>query len=158
MTAARGAFALRPARVSEAGRLGDLCLRSKAVWGYDQDFLSACRQELAVSADAIMAGWVKVAHAGDQIIGVAEISIDGDAAWLEKLFIDPDYIGTGAGKRLFEWAAATIQAGGAIRMIIDADPGAVPFYRKMGCTDAGETPSESIPGRMLPRLVYHCGP
>jgi hypothetical protein len=38
-------------------------------------------------------------------------------------------------------------------MTIDADPGAVPFYERMGAVPAGLVPSGSIPGRFLPRLV-----
>jgi hypothetical protein len=40
----------------------------------------------------------------------------------------------------------------AVRMIIEADPGAAPFYERMGAHYAGFAPSKSIPGRMLPRM------
>jgi hypothetical protein len=38
-------------------------------------------------------------------------------------------------------------------MIIEADPDAAPFYRLMGARHTGFAPSQSIPGRMLPRLL-----
>jgi hypothetical protein len=38
-------------------------------------------------------------------------------------------------------------------MIIEADPDAAPFYRRLGARDAGLAPSGSIAGRMLPKLV-----
>jgi hypothetical protein len=53
---------------------------------------------------------------------------------------------------LFGWAAARAQGLGAVRMIIEADPGAAPFYERMGARYAGFAPSKSIPGRMLPRM------
>src|ERR1700731_3725257 len=34
------AFYIRPARVEEAAALSDLCFRSKAVWGYDPEFMA----------------------------------------------------------------------------------------------------------------------
>ena len=34
---------LRPARPEEGAELIELCLRSKAVWGYDDAFMAACR-------------------------------------------------------------------------------------------------------------------
>jgi hypothetical protein len=34
---------LRAPRLDELEALSDLCLRSKAVWGYDAAFLEACR-------------------------------------------------------------------------------------------------------------------
>ena len=37
--------------------------------------------------------------------------------------------------------------------MIEADPDAAPFYRRMGAQDVGLAPSGSIPGRMLPKLV-----
>ena len=40
---------LRPARPDEADLLTELCLRSKAVWGYDDAFMRACRAELTLS-------------------------------------------------------------------------------------------------------------
>jgi hypothetical protein len=41
---------------------------------------------------------------------------------------------------------------GAVRVELDSDPFAVGFYEAMRCEVFGETPSDSIPGRMLPRL------
>jgi hypothetical protein len=37
-------------------------------------------------------------------------------------------------------------------MAIEADPGAAPFYERMG-RYAGFAPSQSIPGRLLPRML-----
>jgi SAM-dependent methyltransferase len=39
-----------------------------------------------------------------------------------------------------------------VRLTIDADPHAEAFYVAMGAARVGESPSGSIPGRMLPRL------
>jgi hypothetical protein len=44
---------IRPARATEAGILTDLALRSKAHWGYDAQFLEACRDELTVAANEV---------------------------------------------------------------------------------------------------------
>ncbi len=41
---------LRGALPGEAGLLTDLCLRSKAVWGYDAAFMAACRSKNANKA------------------------------------------------------------------------------------------------------------
>jgi hypothetical protein len=42
-------------------------------------------------------------------------------------------------------------------MVIEADPDAAPFYRKMGAKHCGFAPSGSIPGRVLPKLVKELG-
>jgi hypothetical protein len=39
-------------------------------------------------------------------------------------------------------------------MFIASDPFAEPFYRAMGAERIGETPSDAIPGRLIPLLMY----
>lgn len=145
-------IALRPARPEEVQILTDLCLRSKAVWGYDEAFMSACREELTLIARDFDLSTIHVATNGDQIIGVAQLGIDDADAHLHKLFIEPAAIRTGAGRQLFGWAVAAACERHAARLWIEADPDAANFYRRMGATDDGVVPSESIPGRVLPRL------
>ena len=43
------AFYIRPARVEEAAALSDLCFRSKAVWGYDPEFMALMLAAFGVS-------------------------------------------------------------------------------------------------------------
>src|SRR3954471_22980233 len=38
---------IRPPTIDELSGLSDLCFRSKAVWGYDEEFMEACRGELS---------------------------------------------------------------------------------------------------------------
>ncbi len=52
---------IRPARIQEAPELSDLCVRSKAVWGYDETFMFLARPALAVSPEQIAAGDVWIA-------------------------------------------------------------------------------------------------
>lgn len=42
---------------------------------------------------------------------------------------------------------------GADELIIEADPDAAPFYKRMGAEDAGLVQSGSITGRLLPKLI-----
>ena len=145
-------LALRPARPDEAAALTELCLRSKAVWGYDAAFMQACRGELAVTPAAITSSRVQVAEIDGRLAGVAEVKSEGQIAQLEKLFVEPAMLRTGTGRKLLDWAKATARAAGATTMLIEADPDAAPFYRRMGAVDDGVVPSGSIPGRFIPRL------
>lgn len=142
---------LRAARIDELAALSALCLRSKAVWGYDRAFMEACRAELTLSPLALAN--VQVAERDGEVIGVAEISVEGGIAVLEKLFVEPALLKSGAGRVLFAWAKAEAAARGAKALVIESDPGAAPFYRRLGARDDGVAPSGSIPGRLLPRLV-----
>jgi GNAT superfamily N-acetyltransferase len=143
---------LRPARPDEAETLTELCLQSKAVWGYDDAFMRACRAELTLTAKDCATALIQVAADGDAVAGVVQVTIDGEAADLAKLFIAPGALRAGIGRQLFDWAVTTARRRGARWMTIDADPGAAEFYRRMGAVDDGTAPSGSIPGRVLPRL------
>ena len=143
---------LRPARPDEAEILTELCLQSKAVWGYDDAFMRACRAELTLTAKDCATPLIQVAADGNAVAGVVQVTIDGEAADLAKLFIAPGTLRAGIGRQLFDWAVTTARRHGALWMTIDADPGAAEFYRRMGAVDDGTAPSGSIPGRVLPRL------
>ena len=87
------------------------------------------------------------------MLGVAQVRMSGRDADLQKLFVDPAALRGGVGKALFDWAIDAAREMGASRMIIEADPDAAPFYRRLGARDAGLAPSGSIAGRKLPRLT-----
>ena len=145
-------LALRPARPEEGAALTELCLRSKAVWGYDDAFMAACRRELTLTPASIRTSQVQVAEMDGCLAGVAEVKSSGDTAQLEKLFVEPAMLRTGTGRKLLDWAKATARAAGATALVIEADPDAAEFYRRMGAVDDGLVPSGSIPGRLIPRL------
>lgn len=144
---------LRPVRPDELAELTELCLRSKAVWGYDAAFMAACRSELTLHSCHLDTPMRVAETENGKVVGLAQIRVDGREAELVRLFVEPDVLRTGAGRTLFAWAAAEAHRLGAACMTIDADPDAAPFYQRMGARLAGEVPSGSIPGRMLPRLV-----
>jgi len=159
-------FRLRSPRRDEAATLIDLCLRSKAVWGYDEEFMQACRRDLTVdegfmqacrgdltlTASLIRPSYVRVAEIRERLVGVAQVNVKEELAELDKLFIEPTRLRSGAGKALFEWAVTIARDAGAVTMVIDADPNAAGFYRRMGAVDDGMAPSGTIPGGFVPRL------
>jgi ribosomal protein S18 acetylase RimI-like enzyme len=82
-------------------------------------------------------------------------SIDGQPPHgeLGNLWVIPERIGTGLGRRLWDHAVATASAAGHQSLRVEADPHAVGFYRAMGAEQVGEVPSGSVPGRVLPLLA-----
>lgn len=149
---------VRPAAAEEAGGLGDLALRSKAYWGYDDAFLEACRAELAVSPDELTARRTTVAEQDGRVVGFATLDGDPPQGELGMLFVDPLSIGKGVGRLLFDHVVAMAREAGFVRLTIDADPNAEPFYLAMGAERIGSTPSGSIPGRTLPLLALPVTP
>jgi GNAT superfamily N-acetyltransferase len=147
----------RPARLDEAAQLTELCLRSKASHGYDEAFLESCVAELTVKP-GLPGHRLGVLEADGTPVGLAEVSVKGQIAELEKLFVDPAFFGRGIGRALFDWARGEARSMGACRLGIDSDPGAKDFYLAMGAIEVGTSPSASLPGRMLPRLQVDLGP
>jgi N-acetylglutamate synthase-like GNAT family acetyltransferase len=143
---------LRDARQDELPALTELCLRSKAVWGYDDAFMVACRTELTLRPGELQSTQIRVAERDSSVVGLAQVKVTGTDAELLKLFVEPALLRSGIGRSLFEWATARAKGLGAVRMIIEADPGAAAFYERMGARHAGFAASRSIAGRMLPRL------
>ena len=150
---------IRPARSGEAERLTALCLRSKAHWGYDVEFMRLSARTLVVREDDIAVGRVLVAaDAADRPIGVAcvidEAEGESRVVDLADMFVDPPAIGSGAGRALFEASVDLARRLGAATMTILADPNAAPFYERMGARFVGMAPSDAIPGRSLPLYEY----
>ena len=144
---------IRKAHLYELPGLSDLCLRSKAYWKYDPAFIEACRDELTLTETDLKHDYVMVAESEEgRAAGVLHLILDGTTAEMEKLFIDPKFIGKGVGRLLFKWAVETAKAKGATIMNVVADPGAAPFYERMGFRQFGTFPSGSIAGRELPHL------
>lgn len=150
--------AIRPARPDEAAALSDLALRSKAHWGYDAAFLAACRDDLTLTATEVARDAVYVVAAGDgspqgfyRVPGRAPAPRDrGGDLTLDALFVAPDAIGRGYGRRLFAHAVAHATARGACGLTWASDPHATGFYHAMGARLVGATPSTVCPDRLLP--------
>ncbi|MDI3424366.1 GNAT family N-acetyltransferase [Streptomyces luteolus] len=143
----------RPARAAEAEILSDLALRSKAHWGYDPKFLDACKDELTVGADEVVRRRATVADRDGHILGFTTLEGEPPTGVLGMMFVDPQAIGQGIGRVLFEHTIAAGRELGFTRLTIDADPNAEPFYRAMGAVRIGNVPSGSIAGRVLPQMV-----
>lgn len=144
---------LRVAREDECRALSDLAFRSKAFWGYSRDFMEACRAELKVLAEDIAntdRHYVLAKSKGAILGYYAPERLSVDEYELEALFVEPDWIGQGIGRRLIEHAKAQAWQGGAHCLIIQGDPNAADFYRAAGGVQVGERESGSIPGRYLP--------
>jgi GNAT superfamily N-acetyltransferase len=149
------AHRIRPAREGEAPALGALCVRSKAHWGYDAEFMRLSWRSLQIDPAAIAEGRVFAAvDARDEPLGVVGCALLGDDVDLMHLFVEPGAPSRGIGRALFATAIEWTRAQGRRTLLIASDPNAVGFYRRLGAVDAGWIESEAIPGRMLPLLKY----
>jgi GNAT superfamily N-acetyltransferase len=149
---------VRPAVPAEAEALSRLALRSKGHWGYDDQFLAACRAELTVAPEQCDGVHLVLAEGGTALLGFYRLAGEAPVAELADLFVDPDAIGRGVGAALLADAVDRAMALGISRLTIDADPHAEGFYARMGARRVGTVASGSIPGRELPRLELAVDP
>ena len=137
---------IRPARPDEAAALTGLVLRSKAQWGYGEEFLALCREELQ-----ILRAHVAERYEGPPL-GIFTIRGAPPEGTLEHLYVDPSAMGLGVGRTLLRAARDIARSSGFSALLIHSDPTAEAFYLHEGAVHAGSVPSGSVPGRMLPLL------
>lgn len=143
---------LRRGKPDEAGMLSDLALAAKGFWGYDQAFLESCRDELTFSPDDVARRHLVVAERAGSVVGFYTVDGQPPVGELGNMWVSPSEVGTGLGRIMWQDAMAAAVAAGFEYLEIGAEPHAEGFYRKMGAELIGQTPSESIPGRMLPLM------
>lgn len=113
--------------------------------------MERCRAELTFCPEEVAARRITVADTADGLAGF--VSVDGapPRGELGNLWVAPERIGTGLGRRLWKHALDTARAAGFTELTIESEPHAEPFYLAMGAERVGE-----IPGRTLPLLRMRC--
>ncbi|WP_164684834.1 GNAT family N-acetyltransferase [Brevibacillus reuszeri] len=145
---------IRKATIHEADLVSDLCFRSKAHWGYSEEFMEACRDDLTIAANYIETSLVYVIEEDDSIKGFMGLERGEDHILLGYFFIDPDAIGKGYGKALWEHMIQVVKSLNMRTVLIHSDPYAEEFYLARGAVRIGEIESTVIPDRKLPLLRF----
>jgi N-acetylglutamate synthase-like GNAT family acetyltransferase len=89
-----------------------------------------------------------VAEEDGRAVGWAALIPRAEVGWLEDLWVEPDWIGKGIGRQIFERVAAEAKARGARRLEWEAEPNATGFYAHMGGTYVRDS-EETEWGRVL---------
>ncbi|WP_232661356.1 GNAT family N-acetyltransferase [Pseudonocardia sp. TRM90224] len=141
---------IRAARQEEAAELRELAIRSKSYWPYPADFLRRWARLMSLTPEVIASNDVRVAERGGVVVGFSTVLRRGAVAVLDDLWLEPDEIGSGTGRLLFEDAVEGAAAAGARLLEWEAEPYAVPFYERMGGIHTGY--ADSPLGRPLPTM------
>ncbi|MGF9905663.1 GNAT family N-acetyltransferase [Brevibacillus porteri] len=145
---------IRRAKGHEASELSELAYRSKAYWGYSDEFMEACRDDLTLSPAYIEKHEVYVLEDDGSIKGFMSLEKDAkQEQWLLGfLFMEPEAVGKGYGKALWQHMVEVAQKLNIPVINIHSDPYAEPFYLSRGAKRVGEIVSTVFPGRILPLL------
>lgn len=144
---------IRDAVPREAANLSALALRSKAHWGYSSEFIQSCKRELTYRPRQIADDKFRfvVATLDSLIVGFYALeTISSRQFELGALFVDPEHIGAGVGRKLMEHALNSVAARSGESVLIQGDPNAEAFYLAAGAKLIGTRESGSISGRHLP--------
>jgi ribosomal protein S18 acetylase RimI-like enzyme len=135
-------ISIRRAEPEEANTLTRIAVSAKAYWGYPQYWMEIWKPQLTIGPEYFVEneGWVAVV--GETPIGFYTLEERHGNAWLENLWVLPEYIGKGVGKALFFHATDLSRQRGYRTLQLEADPNAMGFYEKMGMYKVGERRSE----------------
>ena len=130
---------IRPARVAERDALERLQRRSSMHEPMHRAQLAAHPDAIELPVEHITGGLVRVAEQNGAVVGFAVLlERSGDAWELDGLFVEPDRMRAGVGRRLVEDATGRAREWGATRIDVVANPQAVAFYEAVGFTWVGE--------------------
>jgi N-acetylglutamate synthase-like GNAT family acetyltransferase len=144
------ATTIRPADVAERDALERLQRRSSMHQPMYRAQLAAHPDAIELPAEQITAGLVRVAEQNGVVVGFAVLlERSGDACELDGLFVEPDRMRGGVGRRLVEDAKRIARERGATRIDVVANPQAVAFYEAVGFKPVGQAQTRFGPA---PRL------
>ena len=142
---------IRRAEPDEAEAITEMVVRSKAYWGYSDEFMRYAAAFFTIIFDYLnqYQGYVLVKEG--QLQGFASLQEQTpDEVALDMLFVAPEAMGQGVGQQLVEYVLGVAAAAGYRTMLVESDPNAAGFYAKMGGQLVGHRPVPTIPGRELP--------
>ena len=122
---------LRPAVSSDMDMLSGVFRRASLSNEDDRGYLLAHPEVLELDGDRVREGRTIVAEdPSGSVVGFASYLISGDVIELEDLFVDPDSMRRGIGRRLVLAISAAARELGFDRLEVTANPHAMAVLRK----------------------------
>lgn len=127
-----------PADPEQAEVLSQIALAAKAHWGYPRRWMELWRPQLTFTSEYFEKHESWVAERNGISVAFYTLQEKNGNAWIEDLWVSPEFIGKGIGKSLFLHALDRSRQRGSKKLQLEADPNAVGFYEKMGMYKIGE--------------------
>ena len=143
------------AQPDQAGALTEIAHFAKKHWGYPEKWIEHWRSILTIDPEVITANPTYCAIENNRIVGFYSLTSENGKLRLDHLWIVPEAMSRGIGRALFQHAIEEARSLGHKTVIVEADPNAEGFYKRMGTRRIGET--VTIVGghrRELPLLEY----
>ena len=144
---------IRRATPNESDKLTALAHAAKRHWNYPPEWIDSWKSDLTLAPEFIANNEVFVATVDDTIAGCCALVTTEGLAELEHMWIDPDQMGKGIGRALFEHVWGRALEHGFSELELSADPHAERFYEHMGAQRIGQVPADMFgQARVLPRM------
>ncbi len=150
---------IHSATSKDSGLLTEISFSSKKYWGYPPGYFEIWKDELTITGEYIDQNFVQLVESKGQVVGYySVVSLEEDhqltnftmrkGLWLEHVFIRPEFIGQGFGKRLMQHLLDVSMDRQWKELKILADPHSTGFYKKLGAKYIKEIQS-NISGRTV---------
>lgn len=145
---------IRRATGRDAEALTRIAFAAKRYWGYPERWIEHWSETLTITPGFVVDNAVFAAFYDGEHFAFYALTGTGDKLELDHLWVSPAWVGSGAGRLLFEHAMHEAASRGASTVEIEADPNAEGFYLRMGARRVGENVYE-IEGqrRTLPLMA-----
>lgn len=130
---------IRRALPDDCEALRTLARAAKGYWHYSSDYMQVWDYHQGITPEFIVHYPVHCAVLGRKIIGFYAYSTEGEIRELKHMWVAPEHICTGVGRRLLLDAIEKLRSAGVRGLQIVADPNAEGFYRRMGARRVAET-------------------
>lgn len=132
--------------------LSDIAFKGKSYWDYTSEQLNSWKEDLTITQEYLSKYDVYKLVDKNSIIGFFSlIKIDKNTVKVDCLFMYPEFIGNGNGRRLINSVIELATTMSVNRIILDSDPNAQKFYEHFGFIKYAEIET-SIKNRFLPQM------
>jgi GNAT superfamily N-acetyltransferase len=138
---ARGATRFRRATSDDVDAIRALITRSMGHWPRDAAYIAQAVELMSLDADDLERDEAWILEDGGVAVGFYRISLAGESAEIEEFHVEPDRIGQGFGRTLFEHAVGRAKERGVTRLEWSCDEYPLGFYLAMGGQVTGSIPS-----------------
>ncbi|MDX1378282.1 MAG: GNAT family N-acetyltransferase [Anaerolineales bacterium] len=130
---------IRRAVPNDAPALSAIAYSAKAHWGYPKRWMEIWKPQFDFLPVYFEERDSWVAEVDGKPIAFYTLEERDNKAWIENLWVHPDYMGKRIGKQLFMHALTRSRQKGHLILQLEADPNALGFYENMGMYKVGET-------------------
>ena len=116
----------------DAARLSRIAYAAKAHWGYPAAWMEEWRDAFTFTREYFETNESWAAELDDKPVAFCTLLDKDGIAWVENLWVLPEHMGLGIGRRLLLHAVEAARERGFNKLQLESDPNAAGFYARLG--------------------------